>query len=197
MRRALWLTVTVLLFGATGPAQAEFYGSLSGMAVFVPDTDIDIEDIPDVEARFDPGWGVAGALGYGWDLPTVSPRVEVEGAYRRSSVKDVDIEGERFGTDDSDFWAASGMVNGAVDLDIVPVVTPYVMAGLGFANVDAEDSGSDTVFAYQAGAGLGYGIGPATLFVGYRYFATSQVDLDGAKFDLETHNVEVGVRYGF
>lgn len=196
MKRALWFTIPVLL-GVSGPAQAEFYGSLSGMAVFVPDTDIDIQGLPNVEARFDPGWGVAGALGYGWDLPTINPRLEAEVAYRRSSVKDVDIEGERFGTSDSDFWATSGMVNGAVDLDIVPIVTPYVMTGLGFAVVDGEDTDADTVFAYQAGAGLGYGIGPATLFIGYRYFATSQVDLEGSKFDLETHNVEAGVRFGF
>jgi predicted porin len=46
-------------------------------------------------------------------------------------------------------------------------------------------------------AGMGYGIGPATLFIGYRYFATTRPELDGTKFALETHNLEARVRYGF
>jgi len=197
MRQSLWLIILVLL-SVAGPAQAQLYGSLSGMAVFVPDSDMDLEGLPfDADARFEPGWGVAGALGHGWDLPTVRPRLEVEAAFRRAELKDVKIAGQKFDTGNDYLWSASGMVNGALDFTVVPVVTPYVMAGLGFAVVDADDTDSDTVFAYQAGAGLGYEIGPATLFVGYRYFATTRPDLGGAKLDFETHNIEAGVRYGF
>jgi opacity protein-like surface antigen len=197
MRRGPWWTIPILL-AASGPAQAESDGSSSGMAGFLSDRVMDIEGVPGrAEARFELGWGVAGALDDGWELPAVSPGPEAEGADRRSTIRDVKVDGERLGTGHGNFWATSGMVNGALDITAVPVVTPYVMAGLGLAVVAGDDTGSDRVLAYQTGAGLGYAIGPATLFVGYRYFATSQPDLAGTKLDLESHNIEVGVRYGF
>lgn len=54
------------------------------------------------------------------------------------------------------------------------------VAGLGTPGADA----SDTVFAYQAGAGASYDLGNnVALFGGYRYLGTSDADFDGIETD--------------
>ena len=123
-----------------------------------------------------------------------------------------------------DVAVLSAMVNGWYDLELGGKWLPYIGGGVGVARVDVDlrtsgqallqgptrpstdlsDSveGDDTVFAYQAGAGLGYRISDATtVIVGYRYFGTSDVKFtnDGDKTKLETgsHNVEIGLRFRF
>ena len=80
-------------------------------------------------------------------------------------------------------------------------------AGIGFAGVSAEDlaaagvsvsSYDDTVFAYQFGVGVGYAVEESvTLDFGYRYFATSDPEFNGAEFEFESHNISFGVRIIF
>jgi opacity protein-like surface antigen len=83
--------------------------------------------------------------------------------------------------------------------------SPYVSGGLGAARHTGEltignvtDDASDTVFAYQLGAGASYDIAEHTaLFGGYRYFGTSDADFDGLEADYDAHELRVGIRYGF
>lgn len=69
-------------------------------------------------------------------------------------------------------------------------------------------SGTDTVFAYKVGGGLGYELtNHVTLQVSYRFFQTAQLEFNGrnaingatvkATTDMQGHLFEVGVRYRF
>lgn len=68
-------------------------------------------------------------------------------------------------------------------------------------------SGTDTVFAFKVGGGLGYELtNHITLQVSYRFFKTNQLEFNGrndigntvtATSDLQGHLFEVGVRYRF
>jgi OOP family OmpA-OmpF porin len=69
-----------------------------------------------------------------------------------------------------------------------------------------ELSGTDTVFAYQLGAGLGYEVTDAiTVQVGYRMLKSNQLEFTGrsaqamatATTDMQVHLFEIGVRYRF
>ena len=78
------------------------------------------------------------------------------------------------------------------------------LAGL---DVDVpEPEATDTVFAYQAGAGIGYALSDVTtLQVGYRLQAVKGLEFTGsnatattnAETDLLIHFLEIGVRYRF
>ena len=62
---------------------------------------------------------------------------------------------------------------------------------------------SDNVFAYQAMAGVGYMVSASTtIYGGHKYFATENpyfTDVLGIESESEvsSHNIEVGVRFGF
>ena len=88
---------------------------------------------------------------------------------------------------------------------------PYLGAGIGYAkaSLDISTSGtkimddSDNVFAYQAMAGVGYMVSASTtIYGGHKYFATENpyfTDVLGIESESEvsSHNIEVGVRFGF
>lgn len=90
-------------------------------------------------------------------------------------------------------------------------MTPYIDGGIGVANVKADVDAvgvnlvdeDATVFAYQFAAGLNLDfIPPATVFVGYRYFATLDPEFEdaaGNSFDAEyhSHNAGVGIMFQF
>jgi opacity protein-like surface antigen len=83
------------------------------------------------------------------------------------------------------------------------LVEPYVLVGIGAANVTLESDDldvdeDDTVFAYQAGAGLGFALTETiTLFTGYRFFGTTDPEFEGVEAEYHSHNVEAGVRVEF
>ena len=174
----------------------------------------------DVESEADNGLALAGALGYRLNR---NVRVEAEINYRDNDADSLTVTnpaGSGLPTDDADGDVTSwgGMANVYYDFDGVgPVkdggkLVPYVMGGLGWANVDADVSAvgvqltddDDSVFAYQLGAGVGYDVAErVTLDLGYRYYATDDLDLtfspDGSDFesDYDNHSVMASVRYAF
>lgn len=104
------------------------------------------------------------------------------------------------------------MANVFYDFDLGGPLTPYIGggAGIGFADVDYSPSGvaiiqdDGSAFAYQAMAGIAYAVAPAVdLTVGYRYRATSDIDVEAdlfsADFDIENSAsiVEAGLRFTF
>ena len=109
------------------------------------------------------------------------------------------------------------MANVDYDFDTGSRWVPYVGGGLGVAtiSIDTEsDQGvpfaddSDTVFAYQVGAGLGYEFPleegrSITVSLDWRYFATQDPtfkgDLTGTEFDVEIsgHDIGMSLIYGF
>ena len=105
------------------------------------------------------------------------------------------------------------MVNGYVDFNDECKISPFLMAGIGIANIQNKekylgisDGGatvtgtSNGVFAWQVGAGVGVKASDAvTIDLAYRYFAA--LDAEGFAADREVHvstsNFLLGARYSF
>ena len=179
------------------------YLSLSGAAVFLEDADLD-GDGESGELEFDPGFGIIAAAGYGFDEMSFGRfRVEAEFAYRQNDIDQVRAFGQTFSGGDAEMRVLSGMVNGALDISTGTIVTPYILAGIGGANINLESDDNDFdendgVFAYQAGAGLGFAITEQiTLFAGYRFFGTTDPEFDGVDAEYNSHNLEGGLRFEF
>ena len=112
--------------------------------------------------------------------------------------------------------AEAGARRGTPNFDSLPAqVQQQILAG---ARTQAqlppgavpELSGTDTVFAYKVGGGVGYELtNHVTLQVSYRFFKTNQLEFTGrnslsnvvntvsATTDMQGHLFEVGVRYRF
>jgi len=153
------------------------------------------------DIEFDPGPVAMIAMGYGFDN---NFRTELELAGRWN---DAETVGSTSGTGDT--TTTSGMINVLFDLDIEGDFVPYVGAGLGIANVEDNGIGlvsgstisdDDTVFAYQAIAGISYDLSNSiSLTADYRYFATDDVSLTTAsgvsvEQEYSNHSVLVGLR---
>ena len=128
------------------------------------------------------------------------------------------------------------MVNLWYDIETDSDWTPYVGAGLGLIRIDQGDldydegklasavltalgqqgqlppgfvpkpSATDTAFAYQLGAGVGYALSETTtLNIGYRFQTLNGLTFTGmsqaasvrAETDLRVHFLEIGIRYRF
>jgi len=96
-------------------------------------------------------------------------------------------------------------------------VTPYIGGGIGLATLSLDDtyatnpstgnrvrlydSGSETVFAYQAGAGLEIALNyMLSLDLGYRYFGTAKTTFNKSshittEMEFRSHNASVGLRW--
>ncbi len=108
-----------------------------------------------------------------------------------------------------DVSAWSFMANGYYDFTVNNSgVSPYLTAGLGFASVNGSENSvdifDDTVFAWQAGAGLGIKVSENVIVdLSYRYFKTADVavvDLGGygtADLTISGSRILAGIRYSF
>ncbi|MFZ0692759.1 MAG: outer membrane beta-barrel protein [Alphaproteobacteria bacterium] len=155
------------------------------------------------ELASDPGFGVTGALGYAWENGL---RTEAELGYRRNGIDKVSggAYGTRFTGDvDGHISALSGMFNMLYDYDTKSAFTPYIGSGLGLANVTAASGplhvdDNDVVFAYQFMGGVRYALTDnISIRTGYRYFATTAPDIRGSSGEYGSHNVEMGLTFGF
>lgn len=161
------------------------------------DSDGSVEGNPvPFHTSYDTGWALGAAIGYDFG----NTRLEGEVAYQKA---DEDKAGYVTAQQDStsDKSARSFLVNGYYDFTNSSAFTPYLSAGLGYAKIKWSGEGeslSDTVFAYQVGAGVGYALSKnVTLDVKYRYFATSDPKFDVTEMEFASHNLLFGVRVNF
>jgi opacity protein-like surface antigen len=166
--------------------------------------------------EFDPGINIGGAGGY--DFGYI--RVEGELSYKNGEMSNITEQnsGTRFANVDGRLGALAMMFNTFLDLHNNTRVTPYFGGGVGFANMHLSDtfgtntitgnrtrlyrSDDDTVFAYQAGAGLEIALTKMlSLDLGYRYFGTTKAKFDKnlstTELKFESHNASVGIRIRF
>ena len=153
--------------------------------------------------------GTGGCTSYG-DLPGPA-KEELENAAKGEKKLDGGVSAFAF------------MVNAYYDLNLDGKLVPYVGAGLGVLNLstDVESAegvttgtvlidDSDSVFAYQVGAGLGYKIGElgggsdVTLSVDYRYLASfedpefiGELTGDIVETEFSGHHIGGGIRLAF
>lgn len=149
------------------------------------------------EVSTDPGFGFIAAVGNTFD----GLRGEGELAYRTN-----DLDKISAGIDSAplngEMTSLSVMGNLLVDVPLSESVRPFLGAGIGLAQIDFDLSGvgseDDTVFAYQAIAGIGFLLTHVTtLDLQYRYFATSDPDFEGAKGEYQSNNFFAGLRFDF
>ena len=135
---------------------------------------------------YDAGYNIVGAAGLDGGLY----RLEAELGHQKNGIKNTDASESM----------TTFMGNGYIDLEL-PLfpLKPFVLAGVGVANVDDDNGVGDTVFAWQFGGGAGLSVAPlTTLDVQYRYYATSSAELAGRhNYSIGTHNVMLGLRFGF
>jgi opacity protein-like surface antigen len=170
--------------------------------------------------EFEPSVFIGGTGGYDFGFV----RLEGELSYKRGELDTVTSTGPnpvpppsttttRYTHVDGSLGALAMMFNCFFDLHNDTPVTPYFGGGAGFAALHLSDtfsrgtqlywSDDDTVFAYQAGAGLEIAINRRlSLDLGYRYFATAQANFNKnwtteTSLKFESHNAAVGFRVKF
>jgi len=138
---------------------------------------------------------------------TENIRGELELSYRQPDADTLTINGTGSFTAAGDVETTAVLLNGYYDFMPNETFSPYVSAGLGVAQHDADVSAGgtslisddDTVFAYQLGAGVNVAVADdISLFGGYRYFATEDASFaNNTDVEYAAHELRVGVRYSF
>ena len=192
------LFALALIFTASYASAEGLYARGSIGASLVDDSTVTVQGYSgSAEIEFDTGLLFSAAIGS--DLGN-NTRVEGEVSYMTADVDRIVAGGLYIDLAD-EVNVLSLLVNCYYDIETGSTMTPFIGAGIGVANVEVEGDGSedDTVFAYQAGAGIGYAVNDSTtLELGYRYMATSDPEFQEAGETVEaevgSHNFYVGVR---
>lgn len=215
------LTAALLVMTAISapPAHAQWYVSGNVGASFLSDadaTDTVGALVGKGDASFDTGFGLSGAIGHAWG----PVRLEGELSYRKNNLDQLNgitINGflipalgpVNLGGDVSSFGF---MANGYYDFDTGGKWVPFLMAGIGGARLNLDVTSvasvattydeSDTVFAYQVGAGIGYKFTPSTIAnLSYRFFGTSDPTfndgVDKVEGEYRSHNIWAGITVKF
>ena len=181
--------------------------------------DFDFQVAPGtVGTDFDDGYGLGVAFGKRLGQVGENSRLRFEGelSYRSNDVDTHKLNGAALNGPTGKLKSTSLMANLLIDFNEQATFSPYLGAGLGLANVEADGFGvsaipavlnsDETVFAYQLIAGAGWDVSQKTeLFVEYRYFATDDpsVTTSGATGSVDTdisyqsNNVLLGARFNF
>lgn len=192
--------LAAIAFGGSALAQDSGYyvqGNLGANIIVQDDVDLSIDGLGDFSGSYDAdtGYAIGGALGkyFGNGF-----RSEIELAYRSNDVGDIEAEGETFQTD-GDIASTSVFLNGYYDFAVEnSAFVPYIGAGAGYVNIDAEDE-NEGVFGYQFKGGVARPVGANGGLIGVEasYLGTSdaEFDVDGDTLDVDYGNTAVGVFY--
>ena len=207
-KNLLIIFVFVLAFHLSTPVYSAEGLYVSGNFGFAMASDSDLTDstVPGVtvNTEFDTGPALGAALGYDFN----KFRVEGEISYQKNDVSQIGSQGVLL-NNTGEAVAFSFLINGYYDFINSSAFTPYISAGLGFAQVEFNNldisglgfSGSnndDTVFAYQLGIGIGYAVTEkVTIDVRYRYLDTEDSEYDTTKAEFASNNVLFGMRINF
>jgi opacity protein-like surface antigen len=167
--------------------------------------------------EFDPSIFIGGSGGFDFGYL----RLEGELSYKMGEMSSITekISQTRFANVDGRVGVSALMFNVFFDMRNPSPVTPYIGGGIGFATLYLDDtygtdtttgyrervyhSDDDTVFAYQAGAGLEIALTRMlSLDLGYRYFGTAKAKFNRntstvSEMKFESHNASVGFRVKF
>jgi outer membrane autotransporter protein len=225
-RKCEWLAAAMIAAAWTCPVAAAgdgwYIGAQAGGS-FLEDAE-NSGSGSDITSTTKNGYSLSGAAGYRFGSGL---RADAEFGYRRQGFDRLQIRadgglGAAFGVGSLNgatvnatghISALSLLANLWYDLDLGCAVKPYAGGGVGAAQISATDvavsgvtivNGSDTVFAFQLGAGVGYEVFPAAILsIDYRYFQaidpTFKDQVLGTSFRSEyhSHDIRLGVRYQF
>ena len=209
--KSLKLFGLVAVLAATPAAFAGFY--VKGSGLYNSSSDIKLNNATAFKASLSSNVGYAGSLGFKFS----AVRVEAEVQNFKSNVSD-GTTGAGVVPATGSLKELNGYANVYLDIPAVLGVTPFVGAGLGYANLDFSNFsatqgatqvvkffGKETVFGYQAIAGLQVHLfGAATLHAAYRIVKREDVAVREVvsnaqqSINLGTrHLFELGVAIGF
>src|SRR5882757_8106001 len=187
------LAATMVFFSVD--ASAQFYIGGEGGWTGLEGTRTSIAGFP-IKQSFNSGWNAGARAGYQWG----AWRFEGEYSHRENG-GNLTGPGARFnGTIDTN----SFMANGIYDIALGWPITPHIGFGIGMVELDGSlntpnfgtfSKSSDTLFAYQAIAGLRYMFTPNLAFdLDYRYrgssdatWRTTAFTVNGATFPGKTY----------
>jgi len=189
------------------PAKAELetgmkpYVRVSGGASLLADSDLSGGGMSG-DLEYDAGYMIGVAAGVLITNSTdMALRLEGEFGYQENDIDKISIDGLGSASIDGNVKIMTLMLNGYVDFKNKSAITPYIMAGIGAANVDGEiegESDDDTVLAGQVGAGLSYAISEnVSIDTEYRYLMTDDPNYEGVDVEISGHRMQLGVRYTF
>jgi opacity protein-like surface antigen len=219
------LTLVMVLGWGIATAGAAQYLSTNLGGVWVEDSDYSFSEYgygPGYEYSYTEDGDFSFEAGYGFTLAAGNDfgngvRAEIEFGFRSNDLDDIDgsyqlydydfsygtyyEEGTFKGSTRGDVTATSFMANLFYDFLPAEAVTPFLGMGIGLANVDVDTvvgSEEDTVLAYQLAAGFAFALNPnTTIDLQYRYFATDDPEFQGVEAEYATHNLMIGLRFGF
>jgi len=199
-----------------GPYLSAFVGATFPTKQSVNSTDFVTSRSFSDHVSFDPGINAGGSAGFDFGYL----RLEAEVSYKYANIKSITDQSTNvsFGNVDGYLGVLATMFNMFIDLHNDTPVTPYLGGGIGFAALHLNNtygSGAngvrlllyqgddDTVFAYQAAAGIGIALNrQVTLDLGYRYFGTATGSFGSdapimTETKFESHNAVAGIRVKF
>jgi len=215
------LVLSLSVFVAPAMAEDGFY--VSGNVGISSASDSDWTDTwtgasASGSTSYDNGAKLTGAVGHSFG----NMRLEGELSYSKNDLDSMEVKsitvagavytGSAVFNATGDATSLGFMANGYYDFETDSKWTPFLMAGLGAArqSLDIKSVGgvtvtydeSDTVFAYQAGAGVAYEISPTLdLGLSYRYSASADPTFDDGvdkiKSEFKTHNFLIGITHRF
>jgi len=207
-KNLLIISVCVLAFFFTSPAFSAEGLYVSGNVGFAMATDSDFTDPAlsgiTATAEYDTGLALGAAVGYGFG----QIRVEGEIFYQKNDFDKVNMYGVSLDAT-GDVTALAFLINGYFDFVNDTAFTPYISAGLGYAQVDLNDfnvagsgepnfSSDDSVFTYQVGVGVGYAVtDTVTIDLKYRYVGAEDPEFEGTEAEFASHDFLLGVRFYF
>jgi opacity protein-like surface antigen len=94
------------------------------------------------------------------------------------------------------------MVNAYADFQTGGMATPYLGAGVGYADVDVKDylgkDYDDDVVAGQIGAGILFALSPrVAVDLGYRFMITDDPEIKDVEFEVRQHTATLGIQVRF
>ena len=214
-------------------SQSGWYGAVRAGVTLVPDTDVGglnlraatLIPAPTDRLTYDAGWTAVVAAGYQMN----ALRAELELSERKAAIatafgdpKSVPGIGlcvismpncASVGPTGGITEVQTAVVNGYYDMPL-GVLTPYLGAGLGVADIHEEHvgqprgillTGSAASFAYQFVAGVSYALAPRIrVDLDYRYLGTTTQQFHPDRFSnplpsaaFTGHSIVIGVRYFF
>jgi len=211
------LMALAILLGVGAAAHAAPYVSLNMGTVWVNDPDYNYSETgydyayrDEGELSFDTGFVLTAAFGYAYENGF---RAELEYGFRSNDLdkaEGTEYYQDFYGKDSNDYSENLGgdvmtnslMFNGFYDFAPRSPISPFVGAGIGFANIegdiDFQGTEDDNVFAYQLAAGVAFALNPKMkIDVQYRFFGTEDPDFDGLEAEYLTHNLMIGLRTSF
>jgi len=189
------LALLVMMAWEVSTVHAETYLSGNMGYVWLEDSDIRGNQSDSGEFSFDRGLVITAAIG---KALSETLRAEIEFGYRTNEANEARTGSGEEHSVDSDIVTLSMMANCFYDFMPDSVISPFIGAGIGLANVDGEvpnNNDKDDVFAYQFAAGATYAITEKLkLDVQYRLFGTDNPEFKNVEAEYITHNLLFGLR---